>query len=141
MSNLPLFAIATPMLCILLYSCVWSFYSRVLEVEGKRQSTMISPQSRSSASEPAAFQLLAFRLALPQLVLALSALTTYHVQIIIRISSGYPLWYWWLASLIMQDRKILVFGRDCSIAGLITRWMIMYAMIQGGLFASFLPPA
>ena len=75
-----------------------------------------------------------------QLLLAGSALTSYHVQIITRISSAYPVWYWFLASSLSQES---------SIPGILTkqrakwtiRWMIMYAVIQGGLYASFLPPA
>lgn len=73
-------------------------------------------------------------LALPQLVLALLALTSYHVQIITRLSSGYPLWYIWLA------------GRICDtayhrISKAVFRWMVIYTMVQAGLYASFLPPA
>ena len=34
-------------------------------------------------------------LALPQVTLAVLALTSYHVQIINRLSSGYVVWYWW----------------------------------------------
>lgn len=71
-------------------------------------------------------------LALPQLVLAVLALTSYHVQIITRISSGYPLWYIWLAFK-LQDRP--------RRASLVIRWMVIYALIQAGLYACFLPPA
>lgn len=71
-------------------------------------------------------------MALPQLVLAVLALTTYHVQIITRISSGYPLWYIWLAAKTQETPKRTV---------PIIRWMVIYALIQAGLYASFLPPA
>jgi GPI mannosyltransferase 2 len=71
----------------------------------------------------------AYYLTIPQLILAVLALTTYHVQIITRIASGYPWWYIWLAAERPRSVKIAV------------RWMALYALIQGGLYASFLPPA
>lgn len=76
-----------------------------------------------------------FRLAVPQGLLALMALTSYHVQIINRISSGYPLWYWYLVSGAMDARKN---RRGLSVAAQV---MVAYALIQGVLFGSFLPPA
>ena len=71
-------------------------------------------------------------LALPQLVLAILALTSYHVQIITRISSGYPLWYIWLAAKATDEPKRVA---------IVIRWMVIYALVQAGLYASFLPPA
>jgi len=82
------------------------------------------------------------RFALPQLALAGLALTTLHVQIITRLSSGYPLWYIFTSSLICGTRKDKDVGGKQSIwSTLIVRWMVMYALIQGVLFAGFLPPA
>ncbi|KAI4124990.1 MAG: hypothetical protein LQ347_005520 [Umbilicaria vellea] len=75
------------------------------------------------------------RLAIPQLVLAVMTLTTYHVQIITRLSSGYPVWYWWLASMMSQNREMVVFGKKWQLARVITRWMVVYAIVQGGLFS------
>ena len=80
-----------------------------------------------------------FRLAVTQGLLALMALTSYHVQIINRISSGYPLWYWFLVSSAMdslQDPREK--SRTLSIAA---QSMMAYALIQGVLYGSFLPPA
>ena len=71
-------------------------------------------------------------LALPQLLLAILAFTSYHVQIITRISSGYPLWCIWLASKATDEPKRVT---------VVIRWMIIYALVQAGLYASFLPPA
>jgi len=68
-------------------------------------------------------------------------LTSYHVQIITRLSSGYPVWYWWLACLTLEDEKIHLFGRTWHSSRIVSSWMIGYALIQAGLFASFLPPA
>ena len=80
-------------------------------------------------------------LSLVQLVLTILAFTSYHVQIITRLSSGYPVWYWWLASLILDDKKIRVFGQRWRCARIVSGWMVGYALVQGGLYASFLPPA
>jgi len=72
------------------------------------------------------------RLALPQLAVASLALTSFHVQIITRLSSGYPLWYLVLAREIVENRKH---------AKWVLRYMVIYALTQGALFAGFLPPA
>ena len=81
------------------------------------------------------------RLAMSQIVLGLLALVAYHVQIITRLSSGYPVWYWWLASLSFSGKRVEFLGWQWDLARLMVRWMVVYALIQGGLFASFLPPA
>jgi GPI mannosyltransferase 2 len=116
------------------------------------------------------------RLAVPQLLLAVAAFTSFHVQIITRLSSGYPLWYLHIAQAILGFVERLRTSSAPNRSGspvsvtkpsaeaesevsedssanpairafvwmrpeLITRFMIMYALIQGSLFASFLPPA
>ena len=45
---------------------------------------------------------------LPQLFLTVLAFFVYHVQIITRISSAYPVLYWYLALLINDDTKIII---------------------------------
>jgi phosphatidylinositol glycan class V len=75
---------------------------------------------------------LLFRLALPQLALASAALTTFHVQVITRLSSGYPLWYLVLAQDVLDDKRV---------AKWVVRWFVMYSIIQAVLFVAFLPPA
>lgn len=78
-------------------------------------------------------------LAIPQLVLAIAAITNFHVQIVNRIASGYPTWYAmvavWLVSGSLQGTKHD--RRSCWVI----RGMIMYGLVQGMLFANFLPPA
>ena len=137
-SNLPLFILATPMLFILLRSGIWALQgclsSEISADKGNREHAGISPPLRIN-------QAIARRFATPQIVLAALALTTYHVQVITRLSSGYPVWYWWLASLILDDRRTGLMVRKWSTAFIISRWMVIYAIVQGGLFASFLPPA
>ena len=73
-------------------------------------------------------------MAASQLLLAIMAFTSYHVQIVSRLSSAYPVWYWWLA-------QGLGSGPRSKLAGGLVVFMVMYASIQGILFASFLPPA
>ena len=137
-SNLPLFLLATPMLFILLRSGVWALQgcssSEISDDKGKQENIDVSPPLRIN-------QAIARRFATPQIAVAALALTTYHVQIITRLSSGYPIWYWWLASLTLEDHKTYLMGRKQGTAFTISRWMVIYAIVQGGLFASFLPPA
>jgi len=79
------------------------------------------------------------RLAIPQGILAVMAFTSYHVQIINRISSGYPVWYWYLVtSAIEFESSSLNRSRTLVVA---VYSMVAYALIQGVLFGSFLPPA
>ncbi|KAI1185016.1 GPI mannosyltransferase 2 [Nemania serpens] len=121
--NIPLFLLAGPMLYFLAKSAVCFLSSPYLLNEGVENapvSTNLAALLRSMASI--------------QLILTALAITNYHVQIITRVSSGYPLWYWWLANL-LSDRKTAGTGKN------IVLFMIMYASIQGALFASFLPPA
>ena len=92
-----------------------------------------------------------FRLALPQLLLAVLAFTYFHVQIINRISSGYPLWYIWVASYLVDrspedpeaSKRIETSARNSprSQGQVIVRGMVIYAIVQAGLFSNFLPPA
>ncbi|KAL7621830.1 ER membrane glycoprotein subunit of the GPI transamidase complex-like protein [Parahypoxylon ruwenzoriense] len=121
--NIPLFLLATPMLYLLIKSG--------LEFIRKPLGLTIEKSSPASLSQTT---VLVQSMALSQLILAILAITNYHIQIITRISSGYPLWYWWLAGAI-TDRKTATFGSN------VVRFMVMYAAIQGALFASFLPPA
>lgn len=101
-------------------------------------------------------------LAAPQLVLAILALTNFHVQIINRLCSGYPIWYIVLAIFLTskssqgKDSRSLKSQRplpDSSSGYLVSylrkregqQWifssMVIYAIVQGGLYASFMPPA
>lgn len=82
------------------------------------------------------------RLAVPQGLLAVMAFTSYHVQIINRISSGYPLWYWYLVSQVLNN--ISVFKTTSTSSrwfAAVVQGMATYALIQAVLFGSFLPPA
>lgn len=110
------------MLIILIYSGIRAF-RRPLLVLGLNASDSVRSQL-----------LLVRSLAASQTLIAILAITNYHVQIINRLSSGYPVWYWWVA-------RCLVGNKDQSLGLVVAVFITMYAGIQGGLFASFLPPA
>ena len=119
------------MIVLMVLSGSWGWHGALLpEPKGGKEHRMLQASKQIIPG-----------LAVPQIVLVLLALTTYHVQIITRLSSAYPLWYWWLASLVANGSKVKVFGRERSVAGMILQWMVIYGLIQTGLFASFLPPA
>ncbi|KAI1380084.1 glycosyltransferase family 76 protein [Hypoxylon crocopeplum] len=122
-SNIPLFLLATPMIYLLIRSG--------LELIRRPLNLAIETSTKVNSSH---LTTLVRSMALSQLVLAILAITNYHIQIIVRISSGYPLWYWWLAGLITNNKT-------STSGGNVVRFMVMYAAIQGALFASFLPPA
>lgn len=101
--------------------------------------TTLTRSGFARTSGPAAANTL-IRLALPQLTTAFVILLYSHVQIITRLSSGYPLIYLWLASQLVDDTGAKISKRR-KWSKTTIRWMVMYAVIQGGLFSSFLPPA
>ncbi len=82
------------------------------------------------------------RLAIIQALLAVLAFTSYHVQIINRLSSGYPLWYWYLAAELISDFKNSQSTNKCiSISAVAVQAIMIYGLIHAVLFGSFLPPA
>jgi hypothetical protein len=74
-------------------------------------------------------------LAAAQTLLAILALTSYHVQIINRISSGYAVWYWWTAARVGAE------GGEGRIARAVVIGGVVYGFVQAALFAAFMPPA
>ena len=121
--NIPLFLLATPVIYLLMKSGMEML-----------KAPMASLSKNLVFSSLASRECFVRSVALSQLILAALAVTHYHVQVITRISSGYPLWCFWLASK-LGDAKGSVTGRKFVI------FMVMYATVQGALFASFLPPA
>ncbi|EGC43190.1 proteasome activator subunit 4 [Histoplasma capsulatum var. duboisii H88] len=104
-SNLPLFCLAAPMLVIMGVSSWWPFQSPLdFDIRNKE------PRKREEeVSQTEHRRTCLYRLAIPQAVLTVLALTNSHVQIINRISSGYPLWYWYIAHS-LQGAALLVSG-------------------------------
>lgn len=121
LNQLPLFILAAPALTLLLASG-WEVCS-----SGRIES-------RNAAAPVKGHQMLIRSLAASQAILALINFTTSHVQIVTRLASGYPVWYWWIASSLCDDKR-----KSRGQAAVI--FMIMYAGIQAVLYASFLPPA
>lgn len=122
LNQLPLFLLAAPVLALL----VTSGFQMLREPSSSLK--LLKP----GTNEP--FRLLVRTLAATQAFVALLAITNYHVQIINRLSSGYIAWYWWIASYILDEKRR---GLGLGVA----IFFVMYAGIQGSLFASFLPPA
>lgn len=127
LSNLPLFALAAPMLVLLAVTALDALRNLRTEPSGYFTSTMA-------------------RFALPQLILAILATTSFHVQIINRISSGYPGWYIMLAIALhgsggegVAPSKVMRILQGKL--EWIVRAAVVYAVVQGGLYASFMPPA
>ncbi|KOS22696.1 GPI mannosyltransferase 2 [Escovopsis weberi] len=121
-SQIPLFVLAGPMLAILISS----------------SRAFLSPEHRAPVPQVSRdggdLSMLVRTMSGVQFLVAVLAITNFHVQIITRISSGYPLWYCWVAGL-LGDEKLTARGSAIVV------FMVMYASVQGGLFASFLPPA
>lgn len=125
LSNLPLFVLGAPMFTIMAISGVWALRG---SPPGNEANTRVKDKS---APEPQGYQVLR-SLAVVQLLLAVYTLTTAHAQIINRISSSSPVWLWYLA---------VGFVKRQPLARNFVVFMVIYAVVQGGLFASFLPPA
>lgn len=122
------------MLLILTYSSRWALTT------SEYSTTIATGDSRVPVDRGHA-QACLVRLALPQAILAVLALTSYHVQIITRQASAYPLWYLWLASCLLREGK-RGRGESCFVKpGHLLHGMVLYGVIQASLFASFLPPA
>lgn len=110
---------------MLITSGVWALRNNPLAVTGL--------ETIKSVTLPELQELQVIRnLAVQQLLLAILTLLRGHVQIITRISSASPVMLWHLAIYINKKRDM---------ARHAVSFMVMYAVIQGGLFASFLPPA
>ncbi|KFY88662.1 hypothetical protein V500_06203 [Pseudogymnoascus sp. VKM F-4518 (FW-2643)] len=144
-SNIPLFLLAAPALVILLSSGL-----RTVDLTS-RETTRPSHKVDHYKVTPAERALsqrtirLLRSLAYPQLVLAVLAITNYHVQIITRLASASPVWYLWLAYSLLDagqaDGKSKARGISSGWEGGVVMYMVMYGLIQAVLFASFLPPA
>jgi len=128
LSNLPLFFLATPMFAILITSGLWGLNITPGQlVQTPRKADAVQKTAGSPALQ------VIRNLAISQLILVISTLTTAHVQIITRMSSAYPIWLWYTALSQQKGNTLL--------AGSIVKFMVVYSIVQGGLFASFLPPA
>lgn len=121
-NQIPMFLLAAPMLTLLIKSGL------EVSLSWGRSLGQASPMVAET------YRPFVLTLALIQTLIAILAITNFHVQIINRLSSGYPIWYWWVANGLGN-------GSTRKTASAIVVVMVMYASIQGVLFASFLPPA
>lgn len=152
-SNSPLFLIAAPTLMLLFSTAYMILFGQwplaITKPAGKKGSGESQGQTGGNG-------MILRALAAPQLLLSVLCLTSFHVQIVNRISSGYPVWYIALAMFIVNkgERPVgnlttpglvsSVTSRTLSSAGSqkgLVRVMMLYGIIQAGLYASFLPPA
>ena len=109
-------------------------------------SSINDSASSCTESERKLFTRVLRQLAVPQIVLAVMAVTSFHVQIINRISSGCVVWYVVLAILLSDGGRRMphqsgLLGVLGGRTELLVRVMAAYAVVQGGLYAAFLPPA
>ncbi|KAF1734099.1 GPI mannosyltransferase 2 [Beauveria bassiana] len=118
-NQIPLFLLAAPVLTLLIAS---------------GYEVLRRPAAGGFALSSLDHRVLVQALAASQAIVALLALTSYHVQVISRLASGYAVWYWWIAACLMDKSRRGV-GRAAVI------FMVMYGGIQAVLFSTFLPPA
>ena len=123
--NAPLFGVAAPTLAVLL-GTAGAALGRWMR---RRERGVEAP----AEAEARGVEVRA-RFALVQGVLAVLALTTFHVQIVARIASGYPLWMGGVAA-------AMAGGRAAGATRAVVRFVVLYGVVQGVLFAAFLPPA
>lgn len=143
MSNLPLVLLAAPVITLMIKSGIDVIrqpdWPNLNEGQPPVSSKGATPGPGADASSvPADYRtrVLVISMAVSQVLLAVLALASYHVQVITRLASGYPVWCWWVASyLLSRDRARKVLGERVVVFG------VLYALIQAALFACFLPPA
>ncbi|KAK5677133.1 ER membrane glycoprotein subunit of the GPI transamidase complex-like protein [Elasticomyces elasticus] len=173
MSNLPLFLLALPVGGAMLGAALLALrqpQDLAKVVMGPKKETRDQPfpppPQVASKGEKVWTHCLP-RFALVELALVGLTFTSVHVQIINRISSGYPIWYMIMAVLVceiqgwqeeggnegrqgqrgnestVQDGQTLssLLGVERVKPEWVVRGMVVYAVVQAGLYASFLPPA
>ncbi|KAF9870886.1 mannosyltransferase [Colletotrichum karsti] len=135
--NIPLFALASPVLALLIVSGLDVLKRPSGLGRSPTAATAEKHGGKGARRDDGAMstrEIVVLSLAASQVLLAVLAITTYHVQIITRIASGNAVWYWWVAGCLLDDEKR-------GLGGKVVTFSVMYALIQGALFASFLPPA
>ncbi|KAK6502799.1 ER membrane glycoprotein subunit of the GPI transamidase complex-like protein [Arthrobotrys musiformis] len=143
-NNIPLFLLASPTLYVLFKTS-----AKIISIQPPELPTLYSLDLKHANKD------LLFRLTLPQLLLAVMAVTSYHVQIIARLSSGLPMWYIVSAAGLVQTggrpkdsakSKDGEAGEDLKSeeAGWVrpaVKFFLGYQVVQAVLYGGFLPPA
>ncbi|KAK3676003.1 ER membrane glycoprotein subunit of the GPI transamidase complex-like protein [Recurvomyces mirabilis] len=175
-SNLPLFALTFPIGWLMVETTFPSLFqvhhiNRVLHGSTKADEKLQPYPPIPATRAEKVFQHCLPRFALPQLVIVALAATTFHCQILNRISSAYPVWYFIIAAEIClmdweggasprvekqvrrgggDERKATkgmfrLFGNYDRIPFARPEWIargfVVYAVVQAGLYGAFLPPA
>ncbi|KAL5401694.1 hypothetical protein PMIN03_011302 [Paraphaeosphaeria minitans] len=135
-SNMPLFLMAGPMLWLLLQTGI-----DYLRYPTQQPLKPFKTQPRGEGKDLDEASTGLPQLALPQLILAITAATNFHVQVINRLSSGYPVWYIATSGWMIARESVAQRAKVSEGSQLICRGLIIYALVQGALFANFLPPA
>ena len=128
---------------------LWLLYessAAILRDTGWPTIRVLGPSSSRNSIEPRDTMTPFFvfpQLVWPQLFLAVMTFTSFHVQIVNRLASGYPLWYLSVAKMIFDSRAedSLIEQRAGKASEWVSRGIVMYSIVQGLLFSSFLPPA
>ncbi len=171
LGNIPLFVLACPVMALLLITGFIALAQpeRLLAYWTSHDAPKDGQSNNPPASETKQLENIIRQLAAPQLLLAILTATSFHVQIINRISSGYPLWYILMATWLCARADQHTSARIGSSNGVnvdqrrqhtkpkgkifpmedlvrqnmrhIVQGMILYAVVQAGLYAAFLPPA
>lgn len=127
-SNIPLFLLASPMMFLMVVSGAWG-----LRHGSDRASAPAAGAAVKDRPVRAGTVDVVKNMAASQLIMALLTATTAHVQIVTRVSSAYPVCLWYLAVSLKTGKGALVKN--------FIRIMVIYAVVQAGLFSCFLPPA
>lgn len=138
-SNLPLFILAAPITWLLVVSSVTVLRSAVQRPLHGRLAPPTSETTTPRNGTSAICKLP--ELALPQLLLAVTAVTSFHIQIVNRIASGYPMWYLVVTLWLVDSQSTDQTEKPSPKAQWIIRGFVVYSLVQGMLFANFLPPA
>lgn len=138
-SNLPLFILAAPISWLMLASSV-----TVLRSCAQRplHGYFVRPTNGAAGPGDGTSPICNLpELALPQLLLAITAVFSFHVQIVNRIASGYPVWYMVVATWLVDSPQTSSTKDHLRKAQWPVRGIVLYSLVQGMLFANFLPPA
>lgn len=161
--NAPLFLIAFPVLCLMLVTAFIAIFDPEILLQPPEKPRNVQAGSTvadrlDTTNDVHRFVDCMRAFSVLQALLSLLALTNFHIQITNRISSGYPVWYMILAILLTSSGHQSTNETPASslhsisarlVSGLRKRsaqqWifssMLLYALVQGGLYASFMPPA
>jgi phosphatidylinositol glycan class V len=96
LSNLPLFLLATPVISVMVASRIWGLQHQRVETHNLSKG---NTGEKHSIQNEADFPILR-NLAVSQLLLTLPTFTAAHLQIISRLSSAYPVWWFESQSLV-----------------------------------------